>query len=59
MIDKNGRAQSDVVNGHKGTSGNAIRGVSKFNPKGLIYHEAANKEFGNIAPYTGFGKVQE
>ena len=59
LIDKNGGAQSDTINGHKGTSGNAIRGVSKFNPRGPIYHEAANKAFGNIAPYTGFGAVQE
>nr|WP_242457157.1 hypothetical protein [Treponema zioleckii] len=59
LIDKNGGAQSDTINGHKGTSGNAIRGVSKFNPLGPAYHEASNKAFGNIAPYTGFGKVQE
>ena len=59
LIDKNGGAQSDTIDGHKGTSGNAIRGVSKFNPRGPIYHEAANKAFGNIAPYTGFGAVQE
>lgn len=59
LIDKNGGAQSDTVNGHKGTSGNAIRGVSKFNPKGPVYHEAANKEFGNIASYTGFGTINQ
>ena len=59
LIDKNGGAQLDIINGKNGTSGNRIRGVSKFNPLGAIYHEAANKAFGNIAPYTGFGSVQE
>lgn len=61
LIDKNGGAQLDIIDsdGHKGTSGNRIRGVSKFNPMGLIYHEAANRTFGNIAPYTGLGAVQE
>jgi len=46
LIDKNGTTQSDTINGHKGTSGNAIRGVSKFNPRVPIYHKAANKAFG-------------
>ena len=48
--DKNGGAKSEG-----GTSGNSIRGVSKLNPKGPIYHEAADNAFGNIAPYTGLG----
>ena len=59
LIDRHGGAQSDTINGHKGTSGNAIRGVSKINPKGPIYHEAANNAFGNIAPYTGLGAIEE
>ena len=41
VIDKNGGAKSD-----KGTSGNAIRGVSKTNEKRDQYKDAANKEFG-------------
>ena len=59
LIDRHGGAQSDTINGHKGTSGNAIRGVSKINPKGPIYHESANNAFGNIAPYTGLGAIEE
>ncbi len=54
LIDKNGGAQSEG-----GTSGNLIRGVSKINPKGIIYHEAANNAFGNIAPYTGIGSAED
>ena len=54
LIDKNGGAQSEG-----GTSGNLIRGVSKINPKGIIYHEAADRAFGNIAPYTGLGAIEE
>jgi len=37
-----------------GTSGNAIRGVSKINPLGRIYHAAASLFFGEIHPYTGY-----
>ena len=33
---------------------NVIRGVSKYNPAGRVYHETSNLLFGNIAPYTGF-----
>ena len=54
LIDKNGGAKSEG-----GTSGNSIRGVSKLNPKGPIYHEAADRAFGNIAPYTGLGSIVE
>jgi len=35
--------------------GNRIRGVSPYNPAGLIYHGASNLYFGPLAPYTGFG----
>jgi hypothetical protein len=55
LIDKNGGAQKDCdPNGKCGTSGNAIRGVAKINPKGEIYYEAAGKRWGYIAPYTGY-----
>ena len=54
LIYKNGGAQSEG-----GTSGNLIRGVSKINPKGIIYHDAADRAFGNIAPYTGLGTIEE
>ena len=33
---------------------NKIRGVSKFNPGGRLYHQTSNWFFGNIAPYTGY-----
>lgn len=49
LIDANGGAQSDG-----GTSANDIRGVSKGNPLGQTFHEAANAEFlGELHPYTG------
>jgi len=35
--------------------GNAIRGVSTFNPFGPVYHESSNAAFGPLAPYTGNG----
>ena len=34
--------------------GNYIRGVAKWNPSGRYFHSESNKEFGNIAPYTGY-----
>jgi RHS repeat-associated protein len=34
-------------------SGNAIRGVRRWNPLGRIYDAAATAVFGRIAPYTG------
>jgi len=34
--------------------GNAIRGVSQYNPMGRYYHTMSNQYFGNIAPYTGY-----
>lgn len=34
--------------------GNAIRGVSRFNPLGRIYHGASDAYFGPLAPYTGY-----
>lgn len=33
--------------------GNLIRGVAQLNPQGRLYHEACNKAFGPLAPYTG------
>jgi RHS repeat-associated protein len=52
LIDANGGAQLD----NNGTSGNKIRGVSKINPLGLIYHNSATAYFGEeLHEYTGFG----
>lgn len=34
--------------------GNRIRGVSKYNPVGRLFHYESNRRFGNIAPYTGY-----
>ena len=34
--------------------GNIIRGVSRYNPRGYIFHKTSNAYFGNIAPFTGF-----
>ena len=34
--------------------GNRIRGVAKRNPKGRYFHQASDRIFGNIAPYTGY-----
>jgi RHS repeat-associated protein len=34
--------------------GNAIRGVSRFNPLGRVYHGASDAYFGPLAPYTGY-----
>ena len=55
MIDAFGGARSDPDRRSDSRSANRIRGVSKLNPKGLIYHAAANAAFGNIHPYTGLG----
>ncbi len=49
LIDFHGGAMSD-----RGKSGNLIRGVSKYNPAGYIYHGLSNFYFGNLAPYTGY-----
>jgi RHS repeat-associated protein len=46
LIDYHGGVGSDFV-------GNRIRAVSATNEQGRLYHEAANIQFGNIAPYTG------
>jgi RHS repeat-associated protein len=49
LIDFFGKSQSDG-----GSSGNRIRGVSKLNPLGRIYHNAASLEFqGELYKYTG------
>lgn len=48
LIDHFGGARSDG-----GKSGNAIRGVSKINPLGFIYHWAANFKFGQLHKFTG------
>lgn len=37
-----------------GTSGNEIRGVSKYNLAGPAYHLAANALFGELHRYTGY-----
>ena len=42
LIESNGGAKSQG-----GTSGNAINGVSKNNPKRRIYDDARKREFGN------------
>lgn len=34
--------------------GNRIRGVSKLNPAGQVYHNASSALFGEIAPYDGY-----
>jgi hypothetical protein len=33
---------------------NIIRGVSAFNPAGLLFHNESNRRFGPLAPYTGW-----
>jgi RHS repeat-associated protein len=33
---------------------NCIRGVSKWNPLGRLYHQASNAMFGPLSPYTGY-----
>ena len=33
---------------------NKIRGVSKYNPTGRIYHKMSNWYFGPLAPYSGY-----
>ena len=33
---------------------NKIRGVSKYNPAGRIYHKMSNWYFGPLAPYSGY-----
>lgn len=47
LIDYHGGVESDGV-------GNLIRGVAKGNVSGEIYHNAANLEFGQLYPYTGW-----
>lgn len=34
--------------------GNSIRGVSKFNPYGRVYHSMSDAYFGPLAPFTGY-----
>jgi RHS repeat-associated protein len=48
LIDHHGGAQSEG-----GASGNKIRGVSKWNPRGKTYHEESNDRYGELHPYTG------
>jgi len=48
LIDFYGGAKSD-----NGKSGNAIRGVSKYNPLGRVYHAAASTTFGQLHKFTG------
>jgi len=47
MIDSFGGVSS-------GNVANSIRGVSKLNPFGPIYHETSNMFFGPLAPYSGY-----
>ncbi len=49
LIDSNGGAIRD----NNGTSGNIIRGVSKYNRRGGLYHIAATKRWGLLHPFTG------
>lgn len=49
LIDSHGRALSEG-----GISGNTIRGVGKYNPLGILYHNASNLYFGPLHPYTGY-----
>lgn len=54
---KRGREQQliDYFGGiGSGTVANKIRGVSKYNLLGIMYHNATNDRFGNIALYTGY-----
>jgi RHS repeat-associated protein len=53
IIDAMGGSWSDVGQGNT-NSGNAIRGVAAANPLGRVYHSAASRAFGQIAPYTGY-----
>lgn len=48
LIDYFKKAKSD-----NGTSGNAIRGVAKDNPRRKIYHSEANRLFGELYRFTG------
>ncbi len=51
-----GREQQKIDSlGGVGSHGvaNSIRGVSKMNPFGRIYHNASTEAFGEIAPYDG------
>jgi len=50
LIDKHGGAWKF----DKGTSGNALRAVSKSNHKGHGYHLSANALFGELHEYTGY-----
>jgi hypothetical protein len=49
LIDRWGRAQRD----DNGTSGNIIRGVSKENKMGRIYHDLSSGLWGQLWYYTG------
>jgi hypothetical protein len=52
-----GREQQ-LVDHHGGVGSprvaNAIRGVSRFNPAGRLYHAASNGQFGPLHEYTGY-----
>ncbi len=49
-----GREQQMIdFHGGIGNVGNAIRGVSKYNPMGRVYHSASNLYFGPLTPYSG------
>ncbi len=52
LIDYNGGAQSDLGSPRK--SGNPIRGVSRWNKKGMMYWLASTREFGLLFRFTGY-----
>lgn len=52
LIDYNGGAQSDLDSPRK--SGNQIRGVSRWNKKGMMYWLASTREFKLLFKFTGY-----
>jgi RHS repeat-associated protein len=49
----NGGARTDTNPGTPLTE-NTFRGVAKENPLGEVFHQAANLQFGELAPFTGY-----
>ena len=54
LIDYHGGAMSDSDRRSDAVSANRIRGVSKINPRGYKYHQAASAAFGEKYKFTGF-----
>ena len=52
LIDFSGGAQSDTGKPHR--TENSVRAVSKENPRGRRFHDAATARWGQIHPYTGY-----